>query len=334
MPRQTLKQRADKRFRAWYKGKQFYGDTQREARAKRDEYKRQVEAGLNVTDITAGEYCAKWLVTYKSSVSDRTQRAWRAMLKKFCAFEAHKTQIGFLPLKQITASDVQAFYNSLGGLSYSTIVQHTTAIKAVFRSAIADRIILFNPTLEVKPPKGEKGTHRAITQEERQLIHNTPHRMRIPALVMLYAGLRRGEMLALDIDRDVDFEKKLIQVHYAVGWTLQSKPFLKSPKTKAGEREIPLLDVLKTELKGLHGRLLEVANQTSLETLWADYMRTLSKAAGKTICFRQHDLRHTYCTMLYDAGVDVKSAQAWMGHTSPQTTLEIYTHLSLSLIHI
>lgn len=39
-------------------------------------------------------------------------------------------------------------------------------------------------------------------------------------------------------------------------------------------------------------------------------------------------LRHTYATLLYDAGVDVKSAQKYMGHSSVDVTLEIYTHLS------
>lgn len=41
-----------------------------------------------------------------------------------------------------------------------------------------------------------------------------------------------------------------------------------------------------------------------------------------------HMLRHTYATMLYDAGVDVKSAQRFLGHADLQTTLKIYTHLS------
>lgn len=44
--------------------------------------------------------------------------------------------------------------------------------------------------------------------------------------------------------------------------------------------------------------------------------------------FTAHQLRHTYATMLYDAGVDVKSAQKFLGHSDIQVTLKIYTHLS------
>ena len=41
-----------------------------------------------------------------------------------------------------------------------------------------------------------------------------------------------------------------------------------------------------------------------------------------------HMLRHTYATMLFDAGVDVKSAQRFLGHTDIEVTLSIYTHLT------
>jgi integrase len=45
-------------------------------------------------------------------------------------------------------------------------------------------------------------------------------------------------------------------------------------------------------------------------------------------CVRAHDLRHTFCTMLYSAGVDVKSAAYFMGHSDVRVTMEVYTHLS------
>ena len=41
-----------------------------------------------------------------------------------------------------------------------------------------------------------------------------------------------------------------------------------------------------------------------------------------------HCLRHTFCTMMYEAGVDVLVAKEQMGHSSVQITLAIYTHLS------
>ena len=41
-----------------------------------------------------------------------------------------------------------------------------------------------------------------------------------------------------------------------------------------------------------------------------------------------HDFRHTYCVMLFDAGVDMKTAQKWMGHADATMIMRIYDHLS------
>ena len=44
--------------------------------------------------------------------------------------------------------------------------------------------------------------------------------------------------------------------------------------------------------------------------------------------FTPHELRHTFCTTMFEAGVDAITAKEQMGHSDIQTTLSIYTHLS------
>ena len=48
----------------------------------------------------------------------------------------------------------------------------------------------------------------------------------------------------------------------------------------------------------------------------------------RSVNIRPHDLRHTYCTLLYDAGVDLKTAMKWMGHADQSMILRIYAHLT------
>lgn len=48
----------------------------------------------------------------------------------------------------------------------------------------------------------------------------------------------------------------------------------------------------------------------------------------QSIDIRPHDLRHSYCTMLRDAGVDIKLAMQWMGHADEKMILRIYDHVS------
>lgn len=325
--KQKLKKRADGRYCCRWKDKQFMGHTEDEALQAREAYKRAVLSGLNPSRITFSQYAETWLKSHKNGISERSRTRYKLHHKKFIESAGDK------PLSQYIPSDISQFFQHYTGKSSSSILQASLAIGGVFRSAVADRIILSDPTQSIKPPKGTHGTHRAITQEERQAIHNTSHRLRPAVMVMLYAGLRKGEAIALNIDRDVDFENRLIHVREAVHHLPNGQPEITSTKTEAGVRTIPLLDTLANELRGLHGLLCTSAkgllmSDSAFDRAWQNYLKALSQTAGKPVTIRTHDLRHSFCTMLYDAGIDVKSSMLWMGHANETMTMRIYTHLS------
>lgn len=361
MPRQSLTRREDGRYKVKFQGKQFYGKTQAEAIRKRDEYKRMLEAGLKAEElgVSVAAYGARWLQVYKSGVTAAVYNTHLRHLKRFCAMPSGSRTIGSMPIRDVRPIDIQAYYNLFAGMSASSIHSARNSIGSLFRHALADRVILYDPQPAASLPEGTQGTHRAITREERQLIHLTPHKLRLLALTMLYAGLRRGEALALNVDRDVDFIRKTITVREAVRFSGQHLPILVDPKTEAGLRTVPLLDVLAEELRGHHGLLFSMpdgshATYTAFKRAWESWLTALSasrngchkrwygrtrehlaiQAAGGTlppwqdVSIRTHDLRHAYCSMLYDAGVDIKTAQKWMGHADIDMTLKIYTHLS------
>ena len=81
--------------------------------------------------------------------------------------------------------------------------------------------------------------------------------------------------------------------------------------------------------------------QSAWERAWESYLYALGvkkNGCRKRWCekgkpwipvsIRSHDLRHSYCSMLYDAGIDLKTAMRWMGHADQDMTMQIYTHLS------
>ena len=68
----------------------------------------------------------------------------------------------------------------------------------------------------------------------------------------------------------------------------------------------------------------EMHSKSSMRRLWEDYLRELNEAASP-MHFTPHDLRHTYATILYLQDVDIRDAMAYMGHTTYQVTLGIYT---------
>lgn len=84
----------------------------------------------------------------------------------------------------------------------------------------------------------------------------------------------------------------------------------------------------------------EKITDQSFRKAWESYEYFLYRCAGgqpigrnrprnvQVQHFTPHMLRHTYATLLYDAGVDVKSAQKYLGHADLEVTLGTYTHLS------
>lgn len=360
MPKRALKKRKDGRYLCWFKGVPFYGHTSDEAMNARDVYKRRLADGtlLEEQGPTVEDYAMKWIQVYKTEVSLRTYNGYAHYLNILCE------QYGKTYLRDITPMDIKTLYNSQIGKSGSHIHKFSMIVKSLFASAVDDGLISRNPCANVKRPSGEDGTHRVLEPWEIDLVHSMvgEHPFALASMAMLYGGLRRGEALALNIDTDVDFDNGVIRINEALAFDI-NQPMRKSPKSKAGIRETPLFDPLRKALEGNHGLLVarqnaaaseEYLSESAFQSLWSSYKTALEyKMNGcrkrwyghtrehknliaeggilppwKEITIRTHDFRHTYCTMLYDANVDIKTAMKWMGHADEKMILKIYAHLS------
>ena len=331
MPRpkkQHYKKQKDGYFHCEYLGHHMKARTEDELEAKKAAYKKSLETGASGPTPLVREYAAKWLPLHKSGVSRKCYNDYAHLLEMIFPI------IGTKHFRDVTVDDAKSCFAPFIGYSQSTIRRARMLYIAMFDTAIENGLCTKNPFRSrfAQPDRGSEGTHRIITQEERDLILHTPHRMRLPALVMLYAGLRRGEALAIQIDRDVDFERRVIRVDKAVRFD-SNQPILSKTKTAAGTRDVPLLPILADELAGSSGWLVQSARggratETSFTEGWANYQKTLSTAAGHPVKIRCHDLRHSYCTMLRDAGVDMKLAMLWMGHSDEKMILRIYDHVT------
>ena len=330
MPRQKkpkLKERADGRFRCKYHGVQFYGSSPEEAAAKRDEYKRLEAAGeyQRENGVTVSAYAEKWLPLHKAGVSPKCYNDYKKQL------DALVDVIGEMKMKSVTVDDAAAVWTHYAGYSASTIHRAKMLYVALFDSAIENDICRKNPFRGrfAQPPKGTSGTHRCITDEEKRLILTTPHRVQLAAVIMLFAGLRRGEVLALTRK---DIKPQTISVTKAVRF-VGNKPTIEAPKTASGKREVPILSTARPYLENAPERILSTQNgglmtSTAWKRAWDSYLHAMSVAAGNPVSIRPHDLRHTYCTMLRDAGVDMKQAMLWMGHSDEKMILHIYDHVT------
>ena len=185
---------------------------------------------------------------------------------------------------------------------------------------------------------------------QQKLIMKTSHtRCRCAVLIMMLCGLRTGELLALEWN-DVDIGKEVIHVRQSVQ-RVDTNCYRIHTGTKNGKtRDIPIPKLLLSELRlektqtsqkyvcaQLNG---ELHTPSSWRSLWRSYYLSLNQTAQGSVSkyspgglpkiishITPHMLRHTYCTLLYKAGIDVLIAQYLMGHSSVKVTLEIYTHL-------
>lgn len=367
-----LKMRKDGRFACRYKGIWFYGNSDEEALNARTEYKRLEAEGLlqMVNGPTVRQYASKWLPLHKKGVSEKTYNDYAKQI------DALIECIGDLPISKVSVDDAKSVYTShYAAYSESTVKRAKMLFVDLFDTALENDLCRKNPfrSKKAQPDKAEGGSHRAITQEERKLILETEHPFRSAVMVMLYAGLRRGEALALNIDEDVDAGACLIHVRHAVRFE-NNQPILTAPKTEAGEREVALFSILKNELKEKKGLLASskkgtLMSESAFTSAWHSYIHTVEcringvnqkRWYGRTrehkkrieqaaelrkrgmeeeakkidlppwqhFTVRPHDLRHSYCTMLRDAGVDMKQAMIWMGHADEKMILQIYDHPS------
>lgn len=356
MPRQQLKQRSDGRYACKYKGIFFYGETAREAMQKRDVYKLEEAQGIKKKKAgqTFGEYALEWLDIYHRKSKARTYNEYAVRIERMCK------EIGGIKLKELTQSDIKRAYNIVEDMSDSYIKKYAMTLRNICACAYADGACARDPAQGLAAPKGESGTHRALTSEEVRLVMETApqHRFGAMAMTMLFSGLRRGEALALDIDKDVDFINRVIHVRGAIAFE-GNAPVLTQGKTYSALRDVPLLPPLRSFLITRHGLLLsgattKYATETICTGQFDSFIHSIERkingtqkrwygrtkehqeivAAGGTlpawqdVTIRMHDFRHTYCVMLFDAGVDMKTAQKWMGHADATMIMRIYDHLS------
>lgn len=350
MPREkkpTLKKRKDGRYRCKWQDIQFYGDTPEQAFAARDQYKASAQKGFSGRS-TVSEYALPWLKRTYPSVSDSTYTGLAIHLQHLL------DSIGNKQLAEVVPSDIKQVYaDQYKGLSNSYILSAKQLFCALFDSMQADKLITSNPARDktAKPSKGKKPKERILTGQQRTYIETLcqDHRMYPAVMTMLYAGLRPQECKALNIDRDVDFEKETITVQETAHVNGTKYAISADMKTGWSKRTVPLFPPLKSALQGRTGMLITSAHgkeitQSSWKVAWKSYLFNMETAINgiqkrwyKTkknppawIDFDivPYTLRHAFCAFCRDSGVELNTCRRWMGHADAKMILKVYDSVS------
>ena len=306
------------------KGKRvrFYGKTCREVDKKILEYNVDAQRGRKFP-VVADE----WYASIEPSVAHSTYRTYSfalGRLKEY--FTGHVGDIRPLDIKRYVAS----FEGK--GYSKQTVQIELGVLKQIMAHAVLAGDIDTNPAAEVRHSRNLPVTKRsALTEEQELAVETYRGEWYLLGLMLLYTGCRRGELLALnwqDVDRDAGVIRVTKKLNYSFGNTPHLEHDLKSEN---GRREIPIFEPLAAGLPrepriGLifpseDGNYLTASQ---VNNRWINYCKAVGLTEwtytdhGKPVevpAVTPHCFRHSFATILYEAGVDPKASAAIIGDT-------------------
>lgn len=315
----------------------------------------------NLDNGIFGDWAEKWLREIKTP----SGISYSSVIGYCGIINCLNSRFGETPIKNITLADFQNYINDLAaereegkpGFSKTSLTNRKKVAKSIFQYARANNVSgvpdFFR--MVVIPKDSLVYERRSLTEDEQQMIIDTEHGAQLPAMIMMFSGLRRGELIPLEWS-DIDLENAIISINKSVV-TIASKPVIKKGgKSKSATRYIPIPPILVEYLKKTKSEKTNesnlvcpncdgnIYNENQWGNLWNDYMNTLNekygygKRAEKLKAklgvnqlpfiiepFTAHYLRHTFATLLYLEDVDVVTAKQILGHSTISTTINVYT---------
>ena len=291
-----------------------------------------------------------WLLQYENTVEQST------FVKTVSLFDNHiLPSIGEYKIEKITVDICQKAVND-----WAKKLKNISKVKAyasrVFNFAVKRDFVQKNPFDLVELPRKRNKPLPDETDEKNfytreQLIEflsclekETNVKAYVLFRLLAFSGMRKGEALALTW-RDINFNTKEIRINKALSRGKNSKLYIKSTKTneartiKMDEKTMGVLRMWKKKQKEDYFKLgfntskpsqLVFSNeknefiQPSKTREWILYVQEKYNLKKVTT----HGLRHTHCSLLFEAGATLKEVQDRLGHSDIKTTMNIYTHVT------
>lgn len=260
---------------------------------------------------------------------------------------------GSKKIAAVTSQDVEKWVQGLvaQGMAPGTVRNHFRALGKVFRYAVRHRLIPSNPAAGTPLPRatGEQVfapqflTPAEVERLARELDAFHPYGLLVRFAA--YTGLRAAELAALRV-RDINLLRKEVRVERTVH-RVKGEMVVGSPKSARSTRTVPILHgPLVADLRAYlatHPHRADPdaalwpghAPRTPVPD-WDDafdhgrfyglFFKPALRRAGLAGT-RFHDLRHTYASLMFAAGIEPYKVSRWMGHGSLAITDTVYAHL-------
>lgn len=334
----------------------FYGRTEGEALAKRNQARRDLEDGYSVDSRSQklADYLTGWIDgPLLHSVSPNTRVDYRWVCEAQIIPE-----IGHIRLAALTSDDLDAFYyrKLRRGVGASTVNKAHKVLSVALRRAARKGIIPFSPTTNAEPPPVPKSAHKTLTFGQLTAFLRAAGGSRYEALFVIagLTGMRPGELLGLkwpDLSLpDAPGEPGTIHIRRTLTELREARDYgrrlflRETTKTGVG-RSIHLLPQAVVTLK--NHRVKQLKERLRRGSAWEehdlvfpnlsgaftertnlvhDHFKPILREAGLPD-IRFYDLRHTFATLWLESGEPIKVLQEILGHSRIFITMDRYSHV-------
>lgn len=342
----------EKRFMVDGQRYSVYGINNKEIEQKERELRKTIEAGLYTKNrnITLDGYFEEWLEGKRNSTKGNTLKSYKAYYYKHIS-----PVLGNRKVQKIERREVLRLQNEVSmKLATTTSNMVIKTLKIVLNDAIKDDIIAKNPAGGIKDMKdtkvkATKSYHRALTQEEQTAFMEelkTDYFYEFIAL-LLTTGMRQGEAAALNWS-DIDYKQNVIHITKTVTYDENGKIKIgDSPKSEAGQRDIPMNDTIKEILKAQKKKsaMLQSTNVIAFDdrifsTVYGNIINSNRVNKSITTClkaleekgiyiehFTAHAFRDTFATRYIEQGGNMQTLKTILGHNSISLTMDLYSHV-------
>ena len=323
--------------------KSFYSAISKaDARRKADEWKLEREIANRTGIANAPQqrqnfsvWAHQWLEAKRGTVKPFTfQNTYQVKVEKYIL-----PYFGAADLSTIRPIDVQNFLNAHTELSEAMLDTLRMILRAIFDSAIENDLCYKNPAKNAKIKSEYQPVGRRVyTREQKDKLYQyTIMTGQLDIMLLLMTGIRRSELLALKWD-DIDTDNRLIHIRAAVTPSLHEN-VESATKSRSGMRSVPISDELADILQSVRetgyvipgsdpGRFL---SPTTYARRFADAMHDAAENLGIPE-LTPHELRHTFGTLLREAGADIYTIQKVMGHADIGVTSKVYVHNDIEVL--
>ena len=333
-----------------------YADTLTQLREKETAIRQDLENGIDYAGGMETVYeLVKRYVMMKRASRYNTKQGYKTVLKRL-----EKDPFGKQAIRSVRVSDAKLWFIRLQeqGAGYSTITSIRGVVKPAFEMAYTEEVIRRNPfdfdLSGVVINDSKRRTALTPEQKEKWLTYvkndSTYQKYYDEYMVLLGTGMRVSEFCGLTI-KDLDFDAGKIHVYKQLVRERGGKYYVEKTKTECGCRDIPMTDPVRESLHrilnnrpkirkekkidGYSGFLLldkdqkpKVALHIENSIRWGLKKYAKLYPEDPLPHITPHVLRHTFCTDMANAGLDIKSLQYVMGHSGADITMNVYTHAS------